>query len=81
MNEILKAPWTTEQVDQLNINQGDSSLHPYTCGNKAVYHNRLESALLATETGWACLGCGYIQDWCHAFSAKPFAVKKRFQLV
>lgn len=37
--------------------------------------------LPARQAGWVCLGCGYTQDWCHAFSAKPFAVKKRSQLV
>lgn len=56
------APWTQEQVDQLNRYQHMGLMHPFTCGSS---HRR---SLTATIDGWVCPGrdCHYTQDWAHA---------------
>lgn len=55
--EILKAPWTTKQIEQLEKRQERDDMHPYTC----VCGHSLEPY----PDGWHCeFGCGYHQDWC-----------------
>jgi len=48
MNEV-NAPWTDEQVAQLNAYQHAGSFHPYTCGCGEI--------LIATPRGWHCKSC------------------------
>jgi hypothetical protein len=63
MREILKAPWTDEQVDALDARQQRDDLHPYTCP-------RCSHSLEPFNNGWQCAErCGYTQDWCHAADA------------
>ncbi len=58
MAEILKAPWTSEQIDKLDERQADEMMHPYTCPRCS--HN-----LEPFKSGWFCeQQCGYHQDWC-----------------
>lgn len=74
MSDILKAPWTDEQVATLNRYQRDSRFHPFTCGSEnrrdarhmaAVFEHNLQDAgqLHATVNGWVCMACKYTQDW------------------
>ncbi|MER7734126.1 hypothetical protein ABTX80_24865 [Streptomyces erythrochromogenes] len=67
MTEQITAPWTPEQVAALNRFQRAGSMHPFTCGRDHDSHH----VLIATEAGWVCPGpgCGYTQDWAHAFMA------------
>ena len=56
--EIVKAPWTNEQIAKLDARQEREDLHPYTCPRCS--HN-----LEAFKDGWHCENqCGYTQDWC-----------------
>lgn len=60
----IKAPWTTEQVEQLNRYQKGHYMHPYTCGGEECRQD-----LIATADGWVCPSCEYRQDWAHEVSA------------
>src|SRR5262245_46147834 len=61
--DIIRAPWTPEQVANLNAYQANCRFHPYTCRDR---HN-----LVATPAGWVCVeqGCDYQQTWAHRMSA------------
>lgn len=63
---MLKAPWTDEQVKNLNDYQNSGRFHPFTCGN-------CRNDLVALNEGWTCPtpDCGYTQDWAHEFMAQP----------
>lgn len=56
--EQVKAPWSTEQVANLNEFQSLALMHPFTCG-------QCRADLRATEDGWVCDHCGggVVQDW------------------
>ncbi len=66
---IIKAPWTEDQVSNLNKRQEDKSQHPYTCDRG--------HELIATKDGWVCMSravCRYKQDWaltCDTVNLKP----------
>lgn len=72
---MIKAPWTDEQVDNLNRFQHSGSFHPFTCGlwgmTRKLYgrENAKDCGylLVATKDGWVCSrpGCPYTQDWAH----------------
>ena len=64
MNDIVRAPWTSEQVQALNTAQEHGTRPPRICG--AEVHASGRSPLLdATHTGWICPdpACAYTQDW------------------
>ncbi len=62
----IKAPWTQEQVDNLNSRQQRKDLHPYTCGIDSSH-----PWLVATTSGWKCAPtCGYTQYWAHAIDGE-----------
>ncbi len=62
MSDTITAPWTQEQIDNLNRRQQREDLHPYTCGIDSSH-----PWLVATTKGWVCITlCGYTQDWAHA---------------
>jgi hypothetical protein len=63
-----QAPYTSDQIASLNGYQLARVMHPFTCGNE---HNPHRPDLVAHEDGWHCpvKGCGYRQDWAHAFMA------------
>lgn len=65
---IIKTPWTDEQVRALNWWQMLSGMHPYTCGNagRDGYHAH-EGVLFADTNGWHCPHCDYTQGWAHEF--------------
>jgi hypothetical protein len=58
--ESIKAPWTQEQVNQLNRFQQLGFVHEFTCPN-----SHADRTLHATPNGWICPGCDYTQDWAH----------------
>jgi hypothetical protein len=62
VSEKIVAPWTPEQVAQLNRYQTLGVMHPFTCP-------RGHGDLTATPDGWVCSGCAYTQDWAHLFMA------------
>jgi hypothetical protein len=61
-NDLSKAPWTQEQVDNLNAFQQMGSFHPFTCGG-----SNCREVLVATSDGWRCPKCDYTQQWAHKF--------------
>jgi hypothetical protein len=63
----MKAPWTPEQVENLNRYQQWGGFHGFTCGTKEKHAPGADELLIAHETGWACPSCDYTQDWAHAF--------------
>jgi hypothetical protein len=72
---VLTAPFTSEQVDALNAFQKSGRMHPFTCGGEHVSGGPY---LVARRDGWHCSdpyaeGCGYTQNWAHAFMADPGA--------
>lgn len=71
----IYAPWTPEQVANLNEWQEAGYVHPFTCGNDDLhdYDSFMANKVLkATEQGWVCPNpnCGYTQDWAHDFMAE-----------
>ena len=71
-SEIIKTPWTSEQVEVLNHYQKSGLMHPYTCGGNRKDERHLdgEGILVATENGWICPFCDYKQGWAGKFSIK-----------
>jgi hypothetical protein len=74
----LLAPWTPDQVGNINAYQLSGVAHPFTCGrDDCLYgdavvggHNRAgRTVLLATMDGWECPACGWTQDWALTFMA------------
>lgn len=64
---MIKAPWTDEQVADLNYYQDSGVFHPYTCGNDECRH-KFRDNLIATNAGWICPHCDYTQDTANVFS-------------
>jgi hypothetical protein len=67
---MVRAPFTSQEVESLNRWQNATWVHPYTCGSgrrKDATHVDGEGKLVATETGWSCPYCEYTQDWAHGF--------------
>ena len=58
---MTRAPWTEQQVYNLNEFQRDYRRHSYTCGYDSSH------VLEATVDGWICPTekCNYTQDWAH----------------
>lgn len=67
------APWTVQQVVNLNKIQMHPGFHPFTCGNRGDgKHGWVGSdlgMLFATINGWVCPFCSYVQDWAYVFMA------------
>lgn len=78
MTDTIRAPWTPEQVENLNRFQQQGGMHPFTCGND---QHGVNVVLMAHRDGWHCSdpGCSYRQDWAHAFMADPDTWPKPFQ--
>ena len=71
--KLIHAPFTDPQVEQLNRYQQSGRMHPFTCGGEHEQH----VTLTATTAGWVCPeGCGYTQDWAHAFMADQEALDR-----
>lgn len=81
--EKITAPFTIEQVEQLNQYQKNGKFHPFTCcspedipecnrANKSGQtFEEQQGILIATTNGWIC-PCGkYTQDWAHKSMAEP----------
>ena len=58
---IITAPWTDEEIANLERRQEQDHLHPYTCA--------CGESLIPTRDGWECDVCSYTQTWCHAADA------------
>ena len=80
----IKAPFTPEQVINLNAYQKQGHFHPFTCGSakrcveKVTHHSHkgdivweVSTTLVATEAGWVCPNCDYTQDWAWGFMGEP----------
>jgi hypothetical protein len=81
--DVIRAPWTAEQVEALNRWQASDFVHPYTCGsgyrtNRSI-HPDGEGRLVATEHGWVCPNCDYRQEWAWAGSlhVEAFDIMRR----
>jgi len=58
---MLEAPWTEQQVENLNRWQAAGHVHEYTCPNEHEGSRVLE----ARTDGWHCPGCPYTQTWAY----------------
>lgn len=67
MSGQVTAPFTNEQVENLNGYQRSGVFHEFTCGNDfCLGVDGHKAVLVATNDGWECpAGCGYTQDWAH----------------
>lgn len=68
------APWTPEQIENLNDYQTSGQFHPYTCARRGDGTHKMRrdeelGQLVATEDGWKCRDCSYEQDWAHLQAA------------
>jgi hypothetical protein len=68
----IYAPFTEEQVKNLNEYQASGQLHPFTCGGTYCGdRSKHEGGLLeATRSGWICPCKQYSQNWAHKFMAE-----------
>lgn len=64
----LLAPWSDEEVRNLNAWQLSGHVHPFTClyrtdtpHDSDFGHDK--GTLFATRNGWVCLDCNYTQEW------------------
>lgn len=61
---MINAPFTPDQVTNLNRFQNRDDIHPFTCPGERLECER-DRRLIATEDGWIC-PCGeYQQLWAH----------------
>ncbi|MEW2302058.1 hypothetical protein AB0958_19130 [Streptomyces sp. NPDC006655] len=67
---VLTAPWSEDQVANLNRHQRAGVFHPFTCGRRDEHRDN-PGVLVATVDGWRCpaAGCEYVQAWAHRFMA------------
>ena len=65
-SRFIYAPWTDEQVMQLNRFQRSPFVHPFTCPSE-----RHDAVLMASRNNWECPypDCDYTQNWAHDFMA------------
>ncbi|KRR21319.1 hypothetical protein CQ14_06630 [Bradyrhizobium lablabi] len=61
MMTFANAPWTDEEVVNLNRWQSVGWVHEYTCPND---HSG-SRVLVAGRNGWSCPSCVYTQNWAH----------------
>lgn len=61
--DVSWAPWSDAEVASLNDFQKAGVMHGFTCGG---FHGRAV-LLIATNEGWECPECDYIQGWAHLF--------------
>ncbi len=54
----IQAPFSLEQVNNLNAYQAVGQGHPFTCGGEGC-----REILIAGRPGWTCLKCSYEQKW------------------
>lgn len=66
MSKTITAPWTEEQVRNLNEWQKCESVHPFTCGTDGC-----DGILIASTEGWTCPKCDYTQKWAHTSMGEP----------
>ncbi|MBO0719048.1 MAG: hypothetical protein J2P55_17195 [Rhizobiales bacterium] len=62
--DVIRAPWSTDEIAALNRYQRRGMFHPFTC----PHHTGMEGddrMLFATRDGWICAHCDYRQDWAH----------------
>ncbi|MEU2426982.1 hypothetical protein ABZ619_39220 [Streptomyces sp. NPDC007851] len=69
-DNLLQAPWTAAQVENLNVYQKAGYFHPFTCGRRDQHRDN-PGVLVAAVDGWHCPagGCDYVQSWAHSFMA------------
>ena len=73
--------FTPEEVKSLNEYQQAGYFHPFTCGSgnrTDKHHLDGEGLLVATENGWVCPYCNYVQNWAHD-SMKNFSWKRTYE--
>jgi hypothetical protein len=69
---VTAAPWTDDQVANLNRYQRAGIFHPFTCGWRDTHRDN-PGVLVAERDGWHCpaAGCSYRQTWALPFMAAP----------
>ncbi len=69
------APWTSEQVEALNLYQKSGTYHPFTS-------EQTGADLIATKDGWAeTEGGPVIQNWAHAFMADKDRIQMHIDIM
>jgi hypothetical protein len=78
---IKYAPFTKEEVENLQKWQNSAKVHPFTCESSNIHPN---TNLVPTVDGWVCPHpkCGITQNWCHDFMLDGAALQsiESFQL-
>lgn len=62
---MIKAPWSDEQVANLQHWQTCGFVHEFTC--QVNHRNGADRTLIPTTKGWRCPSCKYQQNWAHVF--------------
>lgn len=61
--DIIRAPWTPEQVAALESWQSNDMIHPYTCRNRSEATHPDDAVLVPSKDGWSCPYCDFFQGW------------------
>lgn len=72
MSNMVRAPFTAEQVASINGWQGVKWVHPFTCPfpeDHADPDDNAARVLRATLDCLVCASCDYTQKWVHDFMA------------
>ena len=72
---IIQAPFSPQQVDQLNKWQSAGFVHEFACEYRSDSSHG-ELPLVATVRGWICPYCEYTQPWAHDFMTEPLQEPK-----
>ena len=73
-NKTIKAPFTKEQVTNINIFQNNGRFHPFTCDCSEIdsdEHKGQRGVLVATVEGLVCPYGKYKQNWVDSFMTEP----------
>jgi hypothetical protein len=75
---MSEAPWTDQEVANINEFQRGGAFHPFTC---ACPHPQRNDRLVAHNDGLRCDHCGFTQTWVHSFMSDGSAMKSHRELM
>ena len=79
---ILHAPFTEEQVENLNLYQISGVFHPFTSWGEVHSGKPGRTMLIATQQQWVCpdKNCDYTQDWVHSSMTNRSLIEHSYRM-
>lgn len=77
----ITAPWSDDQVRQLNVFQHDDTTNPFTSSTDADGNDAPQVVLMATSAGWVReIGGPVVCDWAPWYMADAAILEARHRL-